>query len=109
MGREQSRDFTYVDDVVRANLLAAEAGEHVSGRVYNIAGGRPRSVNEVLSAISDAAGVWIEPERRPRRMGDIRHTHADISAAERDLGWCSEANWDDAVKATVVWFEEASL
>lgn len=101
---EQSRDFTYIDDVVRANLLAAEAGPEADGQVVNVAGGRPRTVNDVLRSVADAAGRWIEPERRPRRVGDVRHTHADISRAERILGWRPQARWEEAVRATVAWF-----
>ncbi|MGH2722684.1 MAG: NAD-dependent epimerase/dehydratase family protein [Actinomycetota bacterium] len=101
---EQSRDFTFVDDVVRANLLAAEAGPDAVGQVVNVAGGRPRTVNEVLRSVADAVGRWIDPERLPRRAGDVRRTHADISRAERLLGWRPEADWDPSVRATVGWF-----
>jgi nucleoside-diphosphate-sugar epimerase len=101
---EQSRDFTYIDDVVRANLLAAEADERVDGVVINIAGGSPRSVNEVLRSISEAVGRWIEPTRSPRRAGDVRRTRADITRARKLLGWQPQADWDQAVRATVAWF-----
>lgn len=101
---EQSRDFSYIDDVVRANLLAAEADEEVDGAVLNIAGGRPRTVNDVLRSVSAAVGRWIEPTTAPRRAGDIRRTHADISRARALLGWEPQADWDEAVAATVRWF-----
>jgi UDP-glucose 4-epimerase len=101
---EQSRDFTYIDDVVRANVLAAKADERVDGAVINIAGGSPKTVNEVLRSVSEAVGRWIEPTRSPRRAGDVRRTHADITRARDLLGWEPEADWDQGVRATVAWF-----
>ncbi len=101
---EQSRDFTAIDDVVRANLLAADADARADGEVINIAGGRPRTINEVLRAVSDAVGTWIEPRREPKRPGDVRHTRADISKARELLGWEPGADWDETVRATVEWF-----
>jgi nucleoside-diphosphate-sugar epimerase len=101
---EQSRDFTYIDDVVRANILAAEADERVDGAVINIAGGSPKTVNEVLRSVSEAVGRWIEPTRSPRRPGDVRRTQADITRARDLLAWEPEADWEQAVRATVAWF-----
>jgi nucleoside-diphosphate-sugar epimerase len=105
---EQSRDFSYIDDVVRANLLAAEADGRVDGEVINVAGGAPKTVNEVLGAVAGALGTWIEPTRTPRRVGDVRRTHADIGRARELLGWTPRAGWDEAVGATVRWFAEGA-
>jgi nucleoside-diphosphate-sugar epimerase len=105
---EQSKDFTYIDDVVRANLLAAQAGSEADGAVLNIGNGSPRTVNEVLRAVSDAVGVWIDPVRLPKRAGDIRRTHADITKAKRMIGWAPQTDWDDAVRETVAWFRSAA-
>ena len=105
---EQSRDFSYIDDVVRANLAAAAAGERADGTVMNVGGGRPKTVNEVLRAVSDAIGTWIDPVSTPKRAGDVRHTRADITRARELLDWEPEADWNDAVEATVRWFQEAS-
>jgi nucleoside-diphosphate-sugar epimerase len=105
---EQARDFTYIDDVVRANLLAAGVDDRVDGAVLNIAGGRPKTVNEVLRSVSDALGTWIAPVQTPRRAGDVRRTNADISRAGELLGWRPEAEWDEAVRATVRWFAEGA-
>jgi UDP-glucose 4-epimerase len=102
---EQTRDFTFVTDVVRANLLAADAGESADGAVLNIGGGEPRSINAVLRSISDVVGEWIEPERTPRRKGDVRSTHADISRAREVLGWQPQVGWTDAIAQTVAWFQ----
>ncbi|MGH2728550.1 MAG: SDR family oxidoreductase [Actinomycetota bacterium] len=101
---EQSRDFSYIDDVVRANIAAATAGPEADGAVINVAGGEPKTVNEVLKAVSDSVGRWIEPERTPKRAGDIRRTHADISRAKRLIGWEPGAAWEPSVAATVAWF-----
>jgi nucleoside-diphosphate-sugar epimerase len=103
---EQSRDFTFIDDVVEANLRAAEATDEVSGKVINIAGGRSRTVNEVLRAVSAALGKWIEPMHEQKRSGDVRHTRADISLAAKLLAWKPRTDWDEAVRATARWFSE---
>jgi nucleoside-diphosphate-sugar epimerase len=103
---EQSRDFTYIDDVVRANLLAADADGRVDGAVINIGGGGAKTVNHVLESVSNAMGKWIDPMRTARRAGDVRHTRADISLAAELLGWKPEANWEEAVRATVDWFQQ---
>ncbi len=102
---EQSRDFSFVDDVVAANLLAADA-EGADGAVINIGGGRPKTVNEVLLAVSDALGKWIEPTHAPMRAGDVRHTRADISRARALLGWEPMTPWEEAIRATVRWFTD---
>lgn len=101
---EQSRDFTYIEDVVRANILAAEVRGKVSGSVINIGGGEPKSVNEVLVSVSKAMGRWIEPLHTPKRMGDVRHTRADISRAAELLAWTPKTPWEQAVESTVRWF-----
>jgi nucleoside-diphosphate-sugar epimerase len=105
---EQSRDFSYIHDVVRANLLAAEAGAEVDGEVMNIGGGRPKTVNEVLRSVADAMDLWIEPRHTPMRSGDVRHTRADIGRARSLLGWEPKASWQDSVQATVDWFRSRS-
>jgi nucleoside-diphosphate-sugar epimerase len=103
----QSRDFSYIDDVVRANLMAATSEGPVDGTVMNIGGGEPKTVNEVLLAVSEAMGRWIEPVHCSKRAGDVRHTHADISRARELLGWEPRASWEESVAATVRWFLES--
>jgi UDP-N-acetylglucosamine/UDP-N-acetyl-alpha-D-glucosaminouronate 4-epimerase len=83
----QTRDFTYVDDVVRANLAAAEAPASVcSGNVYNVAGGAGHSLLELLGILGDILGVEPRHTFTDARAGDVRHTRAEITAAGRDLG-----------------------
>jgi UDP-N-acetylglucosamine/UDP-N-acetyl-alpha-D-glucosaminouronate 4-epimerase len=105
---EQSRDFSYIDDVVRANLAAAAADGHADGAVMNVGGGRPKTVNEVLRAVADAMGTWIDPVTTPKRAGDVRHTRADITRAREVLDWEPRADWAGAVEATVRWFRDAA-
>lgn len=104
---DQSRDFVFIEDVVNANLLAAEADGHLDGAVINIGGGRAKTVNEVLRSVSEAFGKWIEPVRAARHPGDLRHTRADIRRAKELLGWEPRAEWEQAVEATVRWFMDA--
>jgi UDP-glucose 4-epimerase len=83
----QSRDFTYVDDVVQANVLAAEA-PRASGKVYNIASGRSTTLLELVERINLILGTEVKPIHTTPRVGDIRHSFADITRAQADLGYC---------------------
>jgi UDP-glucose 4-epimerase len=83
---QQSRDFTFVDDVVQANLLAAEA-PGVSGRVYNVACGRRTTLMELVGHLNALLGTAIDPDHGPPRAGDVRHSQADISRACAELGY----------------------
>lgn len=99
----QSRDFTYVGNVVSANLKAAEAKD-VSGKVYNAACGGSLSVLELLKEICDLLDKPFEPIFAPPRTGDVLHSWADISAAERDLGYRVEISLREGLKRTVAWY-----
>jgi UDP-glucose 4-epimerase len=83
---QQSRDFTFVEDVIQANLLAADV-PGVSGRVYNIACGNRTSLVELVEKINDLLGMRILPSYRDPRPGDVRHSQADISRAIAELGY----------------------
>ncbi|MEX2395012.1 MAG: hypothetical protein WD826_11095, partial [Actinomycetota bacterium] len=102
--------FSYIDDVVAANLAACDVDPSrlvdAGGAIVNIAGGGPRSINEILRAISDVVGVWIEPERTPRRAGDIRSSHADITRAHELLGWEPKVPFSEAVARTVAYMRD---
>lgn len=100
----QSRDFTFIDDVVDANLKAANASDAAAGRVFNVGSGAPRTVMEVLRRISDVMGIWKEPRMREKRAGDVRETFADLTASSEFLGWVPQMDWEPAVAATVEWF-----
>jgi UDP-glucose 4-epimerase len=97
---EQSRDFTFVGDVVRANLLAADA-EGVSGRAFNIAAGKRITINHLAEEVRSATGAEIEPEHQPARPGDVRHSLADLSAARRDLGYEPATELGEGLRLTV--------
>ena len=98
----QSRDFTFVENVVEANMRAA-AAPTLAGESVNIAAGAPRSVLDVLRAISAVFGYWLEPEFKPARPGDIRDSHADITVARRLIGFEPVVDFDDGLRATVDW------
>ena len=105
----QSRDFTYIDDVVAANLAAATApADRCNGKAYNIAGGAAHSVLELLGMLGEIIGVTPQPVHTDPRPGDVRHTEADISAARRDLGHHPAVSLEDGLRRTVRWFADAS-
>jgi len=88
----QSRDFTYVSDIVQANLLAARA-HRVSGKVYNVACGNQVSLLEILRIAKGILSSEIEPIHSAPRPGDVRHSLADTSLAQADLGYCSSVDF----------------
>jgi UDP-glucose 4-epimerase len=100
----QSRDFTYISDVVGANLAAAAAPcDAVSGRVYNIAPGTAASLLDILASLGALLEVTPEPKFVAPRPGDVRNSLADSSAAERDLGYRCTVTLDDGLARTVEW------
>jgi nucleoside-diphosphate-sugar epimerase len=96
----QTRDFLFVEDVARANLLAAEA-QGVAGEVFNVAGGSAISVNELAEALARAVGSSRAAEHGPARAGDIRHSCADTSKARRRLGFEPRFGLADGLARTV--------
>ena len=103
-GREEiTRDFTYIDNVVSANLLAAFAPD-ASGATMNIACGDRWSLTHLLSVICEAAGRSVEPVFGPRRPGDIQHSHADVSLARSLIGYAVEVPFEEGVARTVEWY-----
>ncbi len=104
---EQARDFTYVDDVVEANLQAAAVPERAAGRVLNVAGGRkPTSVSHLLEMIAAELGVEPKPVHEPSRQGDIRRSEADISLARSLIGYEPRAGIEEGIRRTVAWFRD---
>jgi UDP-N-acetylglucosamine 4-epimerase len=102
----QTRDFTYVDNVVQANVKAAFADTSVNGDVFNIAYGGRRRLIDVYYTISEALGVTLEPEFVEARKGDIRHSSADISKAAKMLGYAPEWSFDEGIKNTIEWYKK---
>jgi UDP-glucose 4-epimerase len=103
----QSRDFTYVADVVQALLKAATA-PNVSGQVYNIGGSRRITLLDLIAALNQLLGTTVTPQHGPERAGDIRHSCADIRRARRDLGYEPELTFEDGLARTLAWFRQQS-
>jgi nucleoside-diphosphate-sugar epimerase len=98
----QSRDFTFIDDTVAANLAAATApADAASGNAYNIACGGEYSLLELLAHLGEIIGVNVEPQHTEPRAGDVRHSCADVAAAARDLSWKANVSFRDGLAATV--------
>ncbi len=102
---DQSRDFTFVDDVVRANLRALEAPRDAYGEVLNVGGGHePTTVNRLLELVARYSGASPEAVHEPGRQGDIRRSHADVTRASELIGYAPEVGVEDGVRRTVEWF-----
>ncbi len=107
---EQSRDFTYVGDIVDANLAAAGApADRVVGKVYNLGGGSRVTVNEVVALIEETLGRPVGRRYVPAQPGDARHTFADCSAAAADLGFQPRVALPDGLRAEVDWLAGGGL
>jgi UDP-glucose 4-epimerase len=99
---KQSRDFTYVEDAVTATLAAADAPD-AAGRVYNVAGGTPYSLLELLEILGRLLGATPHPEHVGARPGDVRRTWADPEAARQDLGFSCAVSFEEGLRKTVDW------
>jgi UDP-glucose 4-epimerase len=107
---EQSRDFTYIDNVVNANLLACEAPKtNVSGRVFNVATGTRFSLNETFRILSRIIGCSEEPRYAPPRAGDVKHSLADISRTQAALGYQPTVDFENGLRRTVEWYKEETV
>jgi UDP-glucose 4-epimerase len=97
---EQSRDFTYVANVVDATMRAADA-QGANGRIFNVAAGSPASVKDVAAAIGRIVGKPVEQTYAPPRPGDIRNSWADVSAAREVLGYAPSVALEDGLRRTI--------
>jgi len=102
----QTRDFVYVDDVVRANLLACQAGPEACGRAFNVGSGRAVTVNDLCALILELAGADLAPDRAPDRKGDVRHSRADTAAALDTLGFEPRFDLRAGLARTVDWYRK---
>lgn len=102
----QSRDFTYVSNVVDANLLACQAPEAV-GQILNVAAGRPYSLLDLLDTLNELLGTRIEPEFAAPRAGDIKHSVADISRAQRLIGYEPRIGFRAGLSHAIAWYRES--
>jgi len=104
---EQSRDFTYIEDCVSANLLACKA-EGASGRVMNVACGFRTTLNDLFKKIRNITGAAVEPVYEASRPGDVKHSLADISLAKNVMNYSPSYSIDEGLKKTVEWFKKNS-
>lgn len=103
---KQSRDFTYIENVVEANLKACLAGKDAAGQVYNIAYGGREYLLDIYDTLADALGVYKEPNFCAARAGDIKHSNADIRKAREKLGYDPEWSFARGMKAAIEWYKE---
>jgi nucleoside-diphosphate-sugar epimerase len=103
----QSRDFTYIDNAVQANLLAAAAPKkRVSGEVFNVACGRNSTLLDVIDSLNRLLGNKIAPKFAPARVGDVRHSKADIGKARRLLGYAVSVSLAEGLERTIAWLRD---
>lgn len=102
---KQSRDFTYIDNVIEANLKACLASRESAGEAFNIAYGGREYLIDVFHGLTDALGIAVEPEFGPDRAGDIKHSNADISKARKLLGYDPEYSFADGIKLAIDWYK----
>ncbi len=105
---EQSRDFTYVEDAVAANLLAASAPSSACGAAYNVAGGRQTSVNRLAGLVREAGGRGLAPRYEPSRPGDVRHSKADLTLVSERIGYAPRVEMDEGLERCRRFYEERS-
>ncbi|MBI3599981.1 MAG: SDR family oxidoreductase [Nitrospinae bacterium] len=101
---EQSRDFTFIENVVEANLLSCK-NDNASGKIFNIACGNRYTINTLLNELYSLSGKKVEPVYSEPRSGDIRHSHAEISRARDIIGYKPGVDFRDGLKRTVEWFK----
>ena len=104
---EQGRDFTYIDNVVSANLLSLQADATlVAGRVFNIACGERHTLNETYDILATLLDFAHPSKHGPDRDGDVRDSHADISAAREGLGYVPQVSFEEGLCRTVAWYRD---
>ena len=103
---KQSRDFTYIENVIEANLKACVAPSEVAGNAFNVAYGGREYLIDVCYSLTKALGKNIEPIFGPDRAGDIKHSNADISKAKDLLGYDPDYSFDDGIKEAIEWYKE---
>ena len=102
---QQSRDFTYIDNVVSANLLACQApAAEVAGRVFNIATGHRVELNETFRLLKKLTRYAGEVGYGPERTGDVKHSLADLSLARKHLGYEPGVNFEEGLRRTIEWY-----
>lgn len=103
---KQSRDFTYIENVIEANLKACLASSEVAGQVFNIAYGGREYLIDIYYSLTEALGKNVQPNFGPDRKGDIKHSNADISKARNLLGYDPEYDFVSGLKEAIAWYKE---
>ena len=103
---KQSRDFTYIENVIEANLKACLASHEAAGQAYNIAFGGREYLIDIYHHLTEALGVNIRPNYGPERAGDIKHSNADITKARTMLNYAPEWSFERGIKAAIEWYKE---
>ncbi len=103
---KQSRDFTYIDNVIEANLKACLASSEAAGQAYNIAYGGREYLIDIYYSLTKALDVDIKPNFGPDRKGDIKHSNADISKAKRLLDYDPDYSFAEGIKLAIEWYKE---
>lgn len=103
---KQSRDFTYIENVIEANLKACLAPSSAAGEVFNIAYGGREYLIDIYYCLTEALGVHIEPNYGPDRAGDIKHSNADITKARELLGYDPDWSFERGIQAAIEWYKE---
>jgi UDP-N-acetylglucosamine 4-epimerase len=103
---KQSRDFTYIENVIEANLKACLAPSEAAGQAYNIAYGGREYLIDIYNGLTKALGVDVEPNFGPDRAGDIKHSNADISKARRLLNYDPQWDFKRGIDAAIAWYKE---
>jgi UDP-glucose 4-epimerase len=107
---EQSRDFTYIDNAVEANLLACTApAQKAAGQMFNVATGRRVTLNETFKVLQDLTGYKGQPKYGSVREGDVKHSLADISKAKDGLGYQTLVDFEEGLRRTVEWYRESGV
>ncbi len=103
---KQSRDFTYIENVIEANLKACLASHEAAGQAYNVAYGGREYLIDIYYSLTEALGKNIEPNFGPDRKGDIKHSNADISKAKKYLGYSPDYDFRTGLKEAINWYKE---
>ena len=103
---KQSRDFTYIENVIEANLRACASGEEAAGEAFNVAYGGREFLLDIYAGLCEALNIERDPVFGPPRAGDIRHSNADISKARRLLGYNPQWSFDRGIKEAINWYKE---
>ena len=101
----QSRDFTYIDNVLEANLKACLASHDAAGEAYNIASGGREYLIDVYYILADSLGIDVDPIFGPDRKGDIKHSNADISKAKKMLGYDPDYDFQSGIAEAISWYK----